>query len=1032
GEGMQSDNEVTVQLKQADDLIRRSEFNQALSIYAKLQQEQEQFKDGGARRADFLKMLLRTHIQMQKEAPQEKRNWEAVDKLARAYMASANLDRTNQELFAIQLLSEQGKRREARSRAQDARNRQPKVANFWATEIGLTRDNEQALTVIGLMEQQVGDIIYTRSARGERIAKINAPDAIQQLEALLVGIDKFKPNEQTDLKRFVANQLAEVGGYESAFSILEELLAEGRNAMPLVTNIFELALKAGNEAKMDAMLARFREITSSESAEYLVHGARKTLWQIKTGGDASAIQSVYTRLDTASARQAGWHMVTGTRADALRTEGKLQEAIQTYEQAYAENPRIEYAQALVQLYIRTNQLDQSRRYLAKLPEDARTNADVRNEILMQTRDANASVRAKAVERAKSIVARDSKNASDFMFLAQVFDSVGDKKSAIASYKRATEVAPNDPKPWLRYMTTLVVNRDMSTAEEAIKKIQLTSIEPKAMELLLGQCCTLVKRMDDAKRHYREASRLAPDDSIVMRNIIQLTASDGDTATLNEYLDRLVALDATSNVDKNNVRWARQVKASRLAESKTYPDFQKAVSLIEQNRDNFGKLSAQDLIVWLQLHADRPEADSRRKANAKLKEIQNDRPLNTQEHFIRARLLKAGGKWTEARSEMSALIADNPDNPALIINFVEWLIEHGEKDSLVQASQLLRRLPQGQNDSLRLNSIILVKLGKSEIAYKQLMALIPKNLPKKRNKTIREVARMMNVLGEFDPTFYVEANKQWRRYLSTLDAEQKAAELPLYVEFLMGRPNDASNKPLTAAFIQCNTAAKSEIKNKNWARVLTYVTLAIGGIRDNNANIAADSNFYKATQSWLDAVDAASFSPQDTLIQQAFLSNLRQEYDRVEAAYREYLALPDASEYNKGIVRNNLAYHLATTGKGKEALDVINEAITSLGTRHDLQDTRAMAYIDLQQYSDAINDLNAIESDGEASPSTYFHRAIAKMKNSDQAGATIDMNRAIELGLKKSELTTSEAKMYDDVIATLGITASTDETLSPAG
>ncbi len=1020
-DGMQSDNELSVKLKQAEDLVQRSEFNQALSIYADLQREYDQFQDGGAKRPEFLKSLLRVHMQMQKERPQDKKDWRAVDGLANAYMAAANMDRTDRELFTIQLLFEQGKRREARTRAQDARNMQPKNPNFWATEIGLTRDHEQALTIIGLMEKHTGDIVFIRSARGERIAKINPPDAIQQLEALLVGIEKFEPNQQADLKRTVANQLALVGGFDSAFAILEELLAEGRNAVPLITNIFELALKSGNEAKMDAMLEQFRKVTGPDSAEYLVYGARKTIWKIKNGGDASAIQSVYTRLDTAAARQTGWHMVAGTRADALKTEGKIKPAIEAYELAYSESPHPEYAQELVQLYIMTNDLAASRRYLAKLPEDARTSANVRNEILIQTRDANAQVRAKALERAKALVGPNSTNAEDLMFLAQVYQLVGDGKNALANYKQATEVLPNDSKTWFRYVKALVTNQQTARVEEAVKQIQLTSLEPSEMQLLLGQCYTVLKRPDEAKRHYREASRLSPENTVVMRNIIQLANSDGDTATMTEYLNKLVGLDAQSGVDKGNVRWARQVKASQLAESKTYPDFQKAVSLIEGNRDSFGKLSAQDLIVWLQLHADRPEVDSRRKANAKLQEIQKDRPLNIEERFIQARLLKAGGQWSEARSAMSALIADNPNNPALIVNFVEWLIEHGERDSLVQAGQLLRRLPAGQNDSLRLNCIVLVKLGNSNDAYRKLMALVPKNMPKENSRAIREVARMMDLLGEFDKTFYGSANKQWRRYLSTLDAEQRAAEFPMYVQFLMGRPNGADNKSLTSAFGQCNTAANREIASENWARVLQYVTLAIGGIRDNKTNIAADSNFYKATQKWLDAVDAAKFSPQDTLIQQAFLSDLRQDYDRVEAAYREYLALPDAGEYNKGVVRNNLAYHLATTGKGKEALEVINEAITSLGTRNDLRDTRAMAYIDLQRYSDAINDLNAIESDGEASPATYFHRAIAKMRDSDRAGATVDMNRAIELGLKKSELTISEAKFYDNVISTLGIT-----------
>lgn len=1019
--GRKGDNKQQAKLDRARDLLNQSEFREALTLFGELAKEVEVFKVPGEPQNQFIQEFIGAHIRYQTSLPEERRNWSTVDKMAAAYVSAAKLSPAEAEVFQIKLLNSKGNRRDARRMAEQAALRQPRNPSFWLLYVGLTRDNQQALNILRRMEENVGDLPVIRLEKGERIARINPPDAVQQLEQQLVGIDGFDSDEQFVLRTRVANQLVMVNAFDSAFAVMGQLLQEKPNDMRLIRNVYDIALEAGNEQKMDEMLDKIESLAGRGSAEFLVQRARRTMWQIKNKGVAkSKLAGVHSDLDTAQARQQSWDMIPAVRAEAFKSEQKYLQAVNEYKRALDLNPsNAKYLNSLSQLLMETGQFAEAQKYLDQVPEEAKSIAQIRNGILMS---AKADPQG-ALERAKQVVSADTADPDELIFLAQLFNAAGQKKKATAAYQRATEVSPENSKAWILLMQHLRINREFEAGAAAIQRLQVSAIEPKRMALLLGQACTLMNRLDEAKQHYREASNLDPESSIVMRNIIQLTMQDGDTTMRDEFLNKLIALDPSTPEDKINVKWGRRTQAQLLLSAKTYPEFQKAVALIEQNKNDVGELTGEDLIIWLELHAKRPEADSRAKAAAKISEIERDRVLNSYERMIQARLYKAAGRWSDAKSTMQSLVTREGNNPSVIVPFVEWLLERGDRESLREASSLLQLLPDTNSDKLRLSSIMLVKQGRSEIAYRQLKSLIPDNLPESQNTKIREVARMMNLLGEFDPKFYVDSRKLWERYIRTL--KEPYGELPMYAAFLMDIPDDedSAGKNIKNAFVQSNKFVKREIGQKNWGRVLTYVSIGIDGIRKHRRELPLDSPYYRVVQTWLDALTKANFSPEDTLIQQAFLSDLQQDYARVEKSYRDYLKLPNPNAYNKGVVRNNLAYLLATTGKGAEAIRVVEDAIASLGVTAALRDTRAMAYIDLKQYDKAIADLTAIEDAGEASPSTFFHLAIAKLRQGDEAGATTDMNRSIELGLVESDLAPVELKIYNEIVSRLGISTS---------
>ena len=109
------------------------------------------------------------------------------------------------------------------------------------------------------------------------------------------------------------------------------------------------------------------------------------------------------------------------------------------------------------------------------------------------------------------------------------------------------------------------------------------------------------------------------------------------------------------------------------------------------------------------------------------------------------------------------------------------------------------------------------------------------------------------------------------------------------------------------------------------------------------------------------------------------------------------------------MRNNLAYQLAASGRGAEALEVIGDAIDQLGPRADFLDTRALAYLASGDYGNAIKDLNLALNSGNENGPMLFHLALAYDGNGDRQQAAQSLQRALDLGLQETDLSASEAE-----------------------
>ena len=951
----------------------------------------------------ILGQTLSTRIAQQKSLPEEKRNWTVVDQLAnrrKSVLRGAELER-----FEISMLMQKGQIDKARQRVSNAVLLYSKISSFWLQLVQLTNDPQEKQAVIARMEKQVGDGIGLRLAKAESIAQLNPPDATAQLQALLQNLDGIEEKFHPQIMQSIAAQLRTIGAYDEAISIWRQLLSGNETNVMIHSMIFDLAIQAENEQAMDDSIASFQEITGNESSEVFVARARKLFWQIRTekvGKDKLA--DVRSLLEKAAVSRPDWSIIFEIRSDAFRLEGNSEEAVTNLELAFEKNPaELRYAQKLADLLFSLGRNNEAQKYLSLLPDTQKSNENAKAEILLlASQDPNG-----AVKRARELVSKDSEEPFDWIFLANVFMRVQQSDNALKSFQKAISCDPNLHTAWLRYFECMSRYKKTQMADQALAQIE--RLVEKDKEMLLGQCNAHLGRVDKAESYYAKAYQLDPQNAVLIRNLIQLYLATQKNEQGMEMLDKLLAISNNDDNVKEHQKWGRRQKATLMSKTMLAKDFKEAIQLLDQNRDELGKLDAEDSFVWLQLHANRPEATSRQKALQELERLSRIRKLSIQERSVHAALLNKANRWNEAQEIMIEILAAQPNNGVLIAQFVNWLIDRDEIDN---AAKWARKLPPGSGEALRLNSIILVRQKRPQEAVKMLSRLVPKDLPAERAGTLRDVAQMYTMLAEYDPRFYKLADGLWNRFLA-FQPQQKSG----YINFLFKIP---SNKTMERAFQLCREGAEKAIQSKDWNSAFRYASVASNGIRENKEKLTPSSPIYAQVERWLMAAKNAGFNPTAVAWERAAVAELKGDQATVEKIYRDYLNFPEATQFHKSLVRNNLAHLMAVSGRGEEAIQMINDAIQSVGEQADLLDTRAMAFIAIGNYRDAIADLQSIINAGDDVGPTWFHLGYAQYKQGDQDAAKQSMQKAFDLEVKEIDLESAEQSMFQEVTSGLGM------------
>ncbi|MEZ6121332.1 MAG: hypothetical protein R3C28_32920 [Pirellulaceae bacterium] len=427
-------------------------------------------------------------------------------------------------------------------------------------------------------------------------------------------------------------------------------------------------------------------------------------------------------------------------------------------------------------------------------------------------------------------------------------------------------------------------------------------------------------------------------------------------------------------------------------------------------------------VWIfnfgcRFSAERPDATSRKMAADKLDEIALSRDLSTNEMMMRANLANQSGDWQQTRQMYIDLISRNAKSEQIKASYCAQLIQ---RDNLSEAKRWLAQLTDGSSEKVQLQALIFAKENKAADAQKLLVSFA-QHVRKETPAALATVALAAEAAakndaaatnGKMSPLWGL-AEQLWQAF--DKDNAESESELALFYARV------PQGKRLTQALKLSRSELQNALKENDEAACMDYITVGIIGLHNSREALGSNSKPFDEVEKWINACRAREIASEYNLDRKlSELLEAKQDKARLESLYKKLIQHPDASKLDQAIFRNNLAYMLAVSGRGQDALQVVEGAIDQLGPRGDLLDTRAMAYIAAGEHAKAVEDLQSIDNRGESTASTLFHLAYAQSQAADADSAKETLNRSIEMGLDSDSLPQEERQMLDSLVKQLGI------------
>ena len=530
--------------------------------------------------------------------------------------------------------------------------------------------------------------------------------------------------------------------------------------------------------------------------------------------------------------------------------------------------------------------------------------------------------AAALKRIAELQVKNPDNPALLMLAYKAQLASGQQDQALESLRRLTVVQPQVPTNWLFYVVTLKRAGRQTEVDAALKDMQ-AAVAAEQVPFALGQCYQAMGEPEKAWPYFAQELQKHPDDAVLLQNAAIVAQSRNDQAEFARLIEHIISLDRPDAADdvRATAIWARRAKAQLLASTQSYKDFKAAIALLEQNAGSDGQLSGPDLLIWLQLCAARPEAASRTMAVERLKQVQKQRNLTDDEKAVMAGLFKAAGRWNEAQQIMVDLLTANPNSAGLTSTYIQWLLDENQ---LTDAAVWIRKLDPQSQAAVRFNAILQVRQGKENEAARQLAAMVPRNLTAENADAARSVLAICEDLGQINPKFYDLAERIWQKYIQV-----RPEDISVLVGFYSRVPKGAK---LDKAFAICEQQIGKAAQDKQPQAVLAYIAAGLDALRLHKKDLPADSPHYERVHQWFDAVRQAGANDLELASREIYYYNLRGDLAKLEQLYRDFLNRSDATDLQKAQIRNNLAFLLAISQRGQEALEVIGDAIEELGPR----------------------------------------------------------------------------------------------------
>lgn len=969
---------VPARIGYAGALFRTGKFRQALDEYRKLQQSMgvEPFLKSAPLRTTLFQLLLIRTAQL----PEKQRDWkEAEDLLAKAEKLGT-MDEIQRALMRAELLVKKGQFAQARELVAAAHKNHPKDFGLWtslATATALEEGPKRGLAVLDEAAKTLGNSLGLELARANLIVQMPGPEAKPLLQAAEDRVAKLPSQEHAMAWQALGGAYYRLMDRAKAKQLWTKAAAADPTDGRIRLMLFDLAREANDQPGMSEAGEAVKKLFGSRSAEWLYCEASRLVWQVQNRqADPAILDQAKPLLRSAAELRPTWHEIARLEGEIAILENRADDAIEHFQRANdlgALSP-VHMGQLARLLFMR-GRYDEAKVVLDQLGPE-------RSSPLMEKMEAEVSQRLGQADEALKLAAQSvagSKNAVDFLWYGQLLARAGKNDEAEKAYRRAIELDAKIPESYLALVALLVQMDRASEAEKVLRQAQLQLPEDRT-PMVLAECYQILGNSASAEQYYLSALALKPESLPILRRVAEFYLRTDRPQQARKYLSQIVKLAGRDpRLHREQLIWARRALAQVLADSGEYHQLQQALALLEQNAPK-GKPDPVDLRLQAAILARSNERSARLKAIALLESLQaRNTALDPDDQFLLAQLYDKTNRWSQSREMMLELLTQYPKEIRYLVQYIQMLLAHSSP--IDEITPWVERLEQAQ-PNLAIARItraqVLAKAGNTTEAVKLLESLIPRPLPLDKVGYLRDVAKLLEDIQQYEPAQKLLA-----------EFAEKAPGGSLTLAGFLGRHGTADEA------LDCCEAA---LKDLPLPAVLPVAT----AILRHQAERARPEHF-RRVEAWFQQALQEYPQSKSVQLQLASLRDLQDRYDDLIRIYRDFLARDDISDRERAVVWNNLAYVLAASGTSvREAEEMINRAVSISGPTPELLDTRGVVFLATGKLQEAINDFRQSIAENP-SGMKYFHLALAHMSAGDRDAAT----RALKVAHDSHQLTVGE-------------------------
>jgi tetratricopeptide (TPR) repeat protein len=829
--------------------------------------------------------------------------------------------------------------------------------------------------------------------RAELIVLAGGTEQAKKVKAIEDDIARYDENDQGKLWKKIARTYYHMTPprREDAKRCLQNA-AKGDVDQVYSIGLFELARELGDELEMQAQIDESADRYGKDTAVPKFLQARFYLWKhlAENQPGMQLIESADRLADEIARTRPKWQRLLELKGSIKELQGDIKQAIDFYQESLASGPlNVVTVRHLVELLVKDGRFDDARAALMQLNNVPQ--ALKKEQLTLDLLTGNREAALTSLNQAAPV---DSKNSEDWVRRGRVLLRLGKSDEAEKAFRRAVELSPQLPQPSLALVEYLLAMQRTTEAEEEIRRIE-NRLSQDVVAQVMGQCYAWLGNRMLAEHYLAVAIANNPADMEREQAMARYHMINNQSPLAIPHLNTILERSLDSKEDPSEVAlWARRSLARVLASLRTHKFFQQALALLEGNRQS-GDLKSPDLNLKGLILAIRPEPFYRQQAIEILERIPRG-DLAIEERLALGQLYFVGDRWTECREIMQSLLVDYPTDTRLLAKYIEMLIRKQEWRTLAPwMRQLQNRDPSGM-ETIRLTALAAKGRGKERPAVVAIEQLMPEGAKKADKEKVAVAAKLYEEIGLDDL-----AESTYR----TLAERDFAYRINL-AAFL------ASRGKLDESFRICNSILTKD-------RLLEICGIGIGGAVRHAAKISDEQ--LEQVYEWIARAKKEQPYSIDLITREAALHSARAATVSKEEAMKNYqkaldliedVPLEKMSENQRGLLSNNLAYMRVKTGGDTDtALQNVDTAVSLLGPRIELLDTRATINIEKGNFDQAIKDLEQATLFKVESGVYYFHLALAYQGKGDRVAAAAALQQAEDLKFTGEKIDSMDREKY---------------------